>query len=220
MMFAESSPATEIRAEGRLVPGVSPKTYRASSAAPTTPQEANDLLTRVERILEQGRATDGLLEQITRFLGANSAAWTPVNRARLRRALAGFDGTAAVEAIVAMMQRHPRTDILDEAELALRGLDADAAQYMQRLIGRAPGLEAGIRVRLLGAVVRLDPGGSAEPMYFALHDPEAELREAAVALAVELELSNVRTWLQQRLDRESSATVKDAIRDALASFEG
>jgi hypothetical protein len=218
-MFAESSPATVIRAEGRLVPGASPKTYRAPSAAPTTPQEANDLLTRVERILEQGRATDGLLEQITRFLGANSAAWTPVHRARLRRALAGFDGRAAVDAIVAMMLRHPRTDILDEAELALRGLDVDAAQYMRRLVEREPGLEAGIRARLLGAVVRSDPSGSAGPIYFALRDPDAELREAAVALAVEFELPNVLTWLEQRLERESSATVKDAIRDALASFE-
>jgi len=217
MMFAESSPATVIRAEGRLVPGASPKTYRAPSAAPTTPQEANDLLTRVERILEQGRATDGLLEQITRFLGANSAAWTPVHRARLRRALAGFDGTAVVDAIVAMIQSHPRTDILDEAELALRGLAPHSASRMRRLV-LEPGLDAGVRVCILRAAARLDTSGSAESVRLALSDPETELRDAAIALLAELALPTGRAWLQQRLDRESSAMVQDAIRDALASF--
>ncbi|MGA3122903.1 MAG: hypothetical protein ABSF69_19215 [Polyangiaceae bacterium] len=217
MMFAESSPATETRSEGRVRPSTSPKTYRATLAIPTTPEEASNLLTRVERIVDKGRVTNELLLDLARFLGANSAAWTPVNRARLRRALAGFDGTAVVDAIVAMIQSHPRTDILDEAELALRGLAPHSASRMRRLV-LEPGLDAGVRVCILRAAARLDTSGSAESVRLALSDPETELRDAAIALLAELALPTGRAWLQQRLDRESSAMVQDAIRDALASF--
>jgi len=216
-MFAESSPATETRSEGRVRPSTSPKTYRATLAIPTTPEEASNLLTRVERIVDKGRVTNELLLDLARFLGANSAAWTPVNRARLRRALAGFDGTAVVDAIVAMIQSHPRTDILDEAELALRGLAPHSASRMRRLV-LEPGLDAGVRVCILRAAARLDTSGSAESVRLALSDPETELRDAAIALLAELALPTGRAWLQQRLDRESSAMVQDAIRDALASF--
>jgi hypothetical protein len=123
-------------------------------AIPITPEGASALLTWVERIANKGPAAHDFLPDLVSFLGANSAVWTPVNRARLRRVLACFDSTITVKAIVAMLRINTRTDILDAAELALRSLDTGAAPYM-RFLARESDLNEDVRACILRAAHHL-----------------------------------------------------------------
>ena len=212
MTMATYSLATSVGPERQRFSAASPKTFTATQVAPRTPEEASALLSRAERIFRSGVTTEPLLE-LTRFLGANSHAWTPANRARLRRVIAGF-GTAAIDAVVTTMHAHPRTDILDEAELVLRGLPPDSIGRVRRLVAEQS-LLPGVRACLLRAAVRAGGPGTAEVLYAALNDVEPELREGAASLVSEFDIPNGRTMLERRLARETNTFVKDTIRETL-----
>ncbi len=216
MTMAESSPATETLVERRFVRSASPKTYGGPLTAPRTTDEANALLSRVEQFLHRGQATSDLLADLARFLGGNSQAWTPANRARLRRALASVEGSGAIHAIVATLQRFPRTDVLDEAELVFRALPPESMNSLKRLVEERA-LEPAARVCLLRGLAR-SGHGPADVVYAALNDPEPQLRDSAASLLAELGLGSARIHLQRRLERESNEMVRASIEEALASL--
>jgi hypothetical protein len=125
-------------------------------------------------------------------------------------------GAEAIDAIVMTIHAHPRTDILDEAELALRAFPTDAIGHLRHLVAEQR-LVPGARACLLRAVVR-SGGGSPEILRAALNDSEPELRDCAASLVGELDLPDGLTMLERRLARETSAMVRDSIREALASL--
>ena len=216
MTMAATSPATEHGAELRLVPSASPTTRHEAPTAPKTAEEASALLERAERLLSSGGA-NGVLRTLARFLGANSSAWTPSNRARLRRVLASR-GVDALEAIVKTLQAHPRTDVLDDAELTLRGLTKEALEAVSPLVGN-PALAPSVRACLLRAIVGANTERRERLLSSSLNDAEMELRDAAASLIGELDLVSSKPLLERRLARETDPTVRASIRDALLAFE-
>jgi hypothetical protein len=216
MTMTASSPATENRAT-KHASGESPKTYGTTLPIPRTEAEASELLARVDSVLRGDRTPATLVLELTRFLGANSAAWSPQNRARLRRTLAGLDAATVIGAIVTTVQAHPRTDVLDEAELVLRALPPHAFDPLQRLVGDRS-LEPAVRACVLRAAARSADVDSASLLYETLNDPDSEVREVAAGLVADLEVPGGRIRLERRLEREANAMVQEALRDALASL--
>lgn len=215
MTVVDSSPVTESYAKRRPSPAASPRTYSEAPGAPQTPDEATALLSRAERLL-RSQGTSAPLLELTRFLGANSHAWTSANRARLRRLLASL-GAEVIGAIVKTLMAHPRTDILDDAELVLRALPEGEARGL-RALATQQGLPASVRACLLRAAVQARGPGSEELLLVALLDPEPEMRDAAASLVGELDLRKGRAILDRQLAREINAMVRDSIREALASL--
>jgi hypothetical protein len=215
MTMIANSPVTESYARGMLSPAASPRTYSEARGAPQTPDEASALLSRAERLFRL-QGTSAPLLDLTRFLGANSHAWTSANRARLRRLLAGL-GADVIGAIVRTLIAHPRTDILDDAELVLRALPEGEAASL-RPLAMQQGLPPSVRACLLRAAVHARGPGSEELLLTALVDPEPEIRDAAASLVGELDLPKGRAILHRQLARETSAMVRDSIREALASL--
>jgi hypothetical protein len=213
----ESSPATETRVERRPALSGSPRTYGGPLLPPKTAEEADALLSRVERLLLKSQATRDWIPELTRFLGANSQAWTAANRSRLRHILASGDDGGVLNAVISTIRRVPRTDVLDEAELVLRALPSDHLTRLSGLVGES-GLEPAVRACLLRAVAR-SGRGPAEIVVASLNDPEPEVRESAATLVGELRLARGREWLMQRLSREPSELVQAAIREAIASLD-
>lgn len=158
MMSSESSPATEMRFEWRLLSSASPGTYGEPLAAPRTPEEADRLLSRVDELVQKGRVPAGLPFELARFLGANSSAWTQQNRTRLRRALAGLE-RRVIDPLIQAMRALPRTDVLDEAELVLRNLAPTVGPRLRQLVEER-GLEPAVRACVLRALARSEAPGS------------------------------------------------------------
>jgi len=230
MTMVDSSPVTESHAKRRSSPAASlagtpswrsssftatPRTYSEAPGAPQTPDEASALLSNAERLL-RSQGTSAPLLELTRFLGANSYAWTSANRARLRRLL-GSLRAEVIGAIVKTLVAHPRTDILDDAELVLRALPEGEARDL-RALAMQQGLPASVRACLLRAAVQARGLGSEELLLAALIDAEPEMRDAAASLVGELDLPNGRAILDRQLARENHAIVRDSIREALASL--
>jgi hypothetical protein len=122
---------------------------------PRSPEQADRILSNAERLLEDREMTGGHAAQLTRFLRANSAAWTPASRERLRKVLAEL-GESAVEPVVAAMTKLPRTDVLDEGELVRRSLPREAAPKLRRFLDpiECGGITPSVRACVLRAVVR------------------------------------------------------------------
>lgn len=217
-MNTDTSPATEARTLWRASSRPSPTTS-TSSGVPKTSEEADKLLSHAERLLRDGRMTGEWVSQLTRFLGANSAAWTSVNRERLRAVLASL-GEAGIESVVAAMSRLPRTDILDEGEFVLRSLPREAAPSLRRLLDfEQRSLAPSVKTSILRAVARLDWVNSVQTARAALNDLDPEVRDAAASLFAELGDAGSRVALEKRLERESNDFVRQSIREAIDSLQ-
>ncbi len=220
MMTVASSPATEPRTTWRASQRPSPATSGLWFGIPRSPEEAGKLLSHAERLVRDGRMTPDYVRELTRFLGANSAAWTRTNRERLRRVLSAL-AEGVIDAVVATMSRLPRTDILDECELVLRRLPADAITELRRLVQKDERIRllASVRATLLRAATRADERGSLATLLAALNDPEPEVRDAAAGLLGEIGEITSREALEKRLERETDDSVRASLREALDSIE-
>ncbi len=219
MTMTDPSAATEARTICRATMRSSPATSGLSFGVPTNPEEAEKLVAHAERLVRAGRMTADYVQDLTRFLGANSAAWTRTNRERLRRVLSAL-AEGVVDALVATMTRLPRTDVLDECELVLRGLPPDAMPDLRRLAQRderVP-LAASVRATLLRAAARTDGAGSVSTLIAVLNDPEPEVREAAASLLGEVGGTAGRVALERRLEREADAAIRASVLEAIDSL--
>lgn len=209
-----------ISSQSARPPEVAPKrgtmaTY-GGAGAPRTSNDAASLLALAERLMRSPSADPELQRRLIGFLGANSAAWTLENRARLRRLLAQR-GWQVVDDLANFASSRPRTDVLDDVELVLRGLSPAWADRVHSICD-ADQYPEWTRACFLRAAVRLDRRIAEEALPRALNARSAELRDTAVGLIAEVGLGNARELLEARLAREVDQSIRDSINDALADL--
>lgn len=206
------SPATsnQLRVRSEAMPRVVARPVEA----PTTGEACDRLLDRASRILRLAGSIE-IVEDLARFLGAASRVWTPARRQRLRTLIASA-GEWSVAPVLAEVARHPRAEIVDEAQLVLRDLLRVAPQSAWKLAGAVlTHPNANVRALLAASLTHAREPQAHDALVRALDDVSPTVREAATWALANRGGRGVRRAIEVRIAKEADAKTREALRDAL-----
>lgn len=196
----------------------SSRTDAPALPVPKTGEAADDMLTFTRDRL-RGPEGGRIARELARFLGANSAVWTWSRREALRELLVSVGARGALAALEAL-ERSPRTDVSDEAEVVVREVLRQSPLATATLVtafdrSRSVAVRSTV-IRALGSV-RDQLASSVVHQALDAHDPE--VRESAIFALGEQEGRTAESVLRRRRETESNPVVVDAIEEVLSELE-